>query len=125
MAGIVYPLDYGISDSGSVTVDNRGSIAAPVVATFYGPLNNPVAVAAGDSDWSLGFDLNLADGERLTVDTAAGTVLLNGTADRLYTIRTDADPLERCLLAPGETTLSLTATSGTGRLVASFRDARM
>ena len=122
MAGIAYPLDYGTSTSGALTVRNQGSLPTPFVGTFHGPLTDPVAVTVG---WSLGFDITLADGEALAVDTAAGTALLNGTADRLYLLRTDSDPLERCRLPTGRTDLSLTAAAGTGTLSVSFRDARM
>lgn len=119
---LVYPLEYGESASGSVSANNAGSEATPLVATFHGPLTDPVLVTA---DWRLGFDIVLADGEQLTVDTSAGTALLNGTADRLYLLRNDSDPLERCLLQPGFTNLSLTAPSGTGRLAVTYHDARM
>lgn len=119
---LTYPLDYGTSSSGALTADNLGSMPTPLVATFYGPLADPILTA---SSWALGFNLTLADGEQLVVDTADGTALLNGTADRLYTIRNDSDPVERCLLPPGTTNLALTATTGTGRLVVQYRDARM
>lgn len=119
---LTYALDYGTSTSGATTADNVGSMPTPVVATFYGPLSDPIVTA---STWELGFNITLADGERLVVDTAEGTALLNGTADRLYTIRNDSDPVERCLLPPGSTNLALSATTGTGRLVVQHRDARM
>lgn len=119
---LVYPLDYGTSSSGGLTATNAGSVATPLVATFYGPLTNPTLLA---SDWSLGFDINLVDGEFLTVDTSAGTAMLNDTADRLYTISNTSTPMERCLLRPGTTDLTLTAPSGTGRVTVAYRDARM
>lgn len=107
-----YPLEYGESSSGQLSATNRGSLATPLVAEFIGPLTQPILIA---SDWRMGFNITLADGETLTVDTSAGTALLNGTADRLYLIRNDSSPLERCLLRPGTTNLSLTATSEIGR----------
>jgi len=118
----IYPLEYGTSSSGQVTATNSGSVATPPVLTFYGPLTDPVLSCEA---WTLGFNLTLADGETLTVDTAEGTALLNGTADRLYAVRNDADPLERCTLPPGDTNLALIAPSGTGRVVVAYRDARM
>lgn len=118
-----YPLDYGTSASGSVGADNDGGANTPVVVVFIGPLDTPRLVASGR--WSLGFDINLAAGESLTVDTAAGTALLNGSADRTYTITTASDPLELCTLPPGHTNLVLSAVSGGGKALVSYRDARM
>lgn len=119
---LTYPLDYGTSSSGAATAYNDGAVAAPLVVTFRGPLVNPVLVA---SDWRLAFNITLAAGETLIADTAEGTALLNGTADRLYTIRNDSDPMERCVLRPGSTNLSLIADGGTGTAVVSYHDTRM
>lgn len=119
---LTYPLDYGSPATGALTLTNAGSESTPLVATFVGPLTNPGIVT---DDWSLGFTLTLATGETLTVDTAAGTAVLNGTADRLHTITATSDPVDVCLLAPGSTTLTLTAESGTGLVQIAFRDARM
>lgn len=117
-----YPSEYGTATAGGAIATNAGGMPTPVVVTFHGPLTDPVLIA---DTWASGFNLNLADGESLTVDTAAGTVLLNGSADRLYTIRNDASPLERCLLPPGTTNLTLIAAAGTGSATVTFRDARM
>lgn len=119
---LTYPLDYGTSAIGSLTVDNEGSTAAPLLVTFNGPLTNPALIT---EDWSMAWGITLAAGETLQVDTAEGTALLNGEADRLYTIRPASDPLERCLLKPGTTTLSLSATAGTGQLAVTYRHARL
>jgi hypothetical protein len=117
-----YPLDYGTSTSGSNVATNGGSVPTPPVVTFHGPLTDPKLASP---TWTLGFDITLADGETLTVDTGAGTVVLNGTADRLYTIATDSDPLELCTLPPGDTPLALVTTAGTGWVGVTFQDARM
>lgn len=119
---LAYPLQYGTFAVGSLGVVNAGSVATPLVATFNGPLDSPVLTT---DDWRLAFNISLADGESLTVDTAAGTALLNGTADRLYTIATSSDPVERCVLKPGTTNVGLTAPGGSGSLSVTYRDARM
>jgi hypothetical protein len=115
-------LDYGDSSSGAINARNAGSVATPLAVTFIGPLDTPILTA---SDWTLGFDITLVDGETLVVDTSMGTALLNGNADRAYLIRNDSDPMERCLLQPGTTNLNLIAASGTGRAEVTFRNARM
>jgi hypothetical protein len=130
--GLDYPLDYagggsggleyGVSASGSVTVSNDGSTETPLLGTLVGPLTNPVL---STPDWSLLFDITLAAGETLELDAAAGTALLNGTADRLYTIGNMSDPLEACLFPRGDTNLSLSAFAGSGQLNLTYRDARL
>lgn len=118
---LTYPLDYGATVGGSTVATNLGSMPTPLRAVFQGPLTGPVLSA---SDWSMGFDLTLAAGDTLMVDTLDGTALLNG-ADRLYTLTPASDPLERCTLRVGATDLSLAAASGTGSASVSFRHARM
>ncbi|SDL14294.1 Phage tail protein [Nocardioides sp. YR527] len=122
---ITYPLEYGTFSGGGGTANNAGAVATPVTVTFTGPLNQPALSATNHHTWAMGFDINLAAGETLVVDTADGTALLNGTADRLYTITSGSDPLERCTLNPGNTSLSLLSASGTGYATVSYRDARM
>lgn len=117
-----YPLEYGTSASGSVTVTNDGSTETPLLGTLVGPLTNPVLTTP---DWSLLFDITLAAGESLELDAAAGTAMLNGSTDRLYTIGNMSDPLEACFFPAGDTQLSLSAFAGTGQLNLSYRDARL
>lgn len=117
-----YPLEYGTASSTAAMAPNDGGAHTPLVVTFTGPLTNPQLASA---DWRLGFDMTLAAGEQLVVATAAGTALLDGTADRLYTIRPDSDPLELCLIPPDGTTLTLTAADGTGTASVTHHDARL
>lgn len=119
---LVYPLVYGTQSAGALAVTNAGTADAPLTLTFLGPLTNPRVVC---DDWTLAFDITLAGGETLAVDTGTGTALLNGTADRLSAIATDSDPLDACLLPPGASTLTLTASAGSGQVQILFRDTRM
>lgn len=121
---INYPLEYGTFTGGGATAQNEGAVATPLTVTFNGPLNEPALSATNHQSWVMGFGINLAAGEALVVDTADGTALLNG-ADRLYTITPMSDPLERCTLNPGNTSLSLLSASGTGYATVAYRDARM
>ena len=120
---LTYPLDYGTSTAGQRTATNAGNADAPATLVFRGPLTNPELVNL--DHWKLGFDLTLGDGETLTVNTSEGTALLAGTADRHYTITTASDPLERCLLAPGDNRLTLLADAGTGSVDVTWHDARL
>ena len=117
-----YPLEYGTAASTALQAGNDGSMDAPLVATFTGPLTNP---RLASTTWAMAFDLALAAGEQLVVDTAEGTALLDGTADRLYAIRSTSSPLEVCTIPPGGTTLTLTAAGGTGTASVTHRDARL
>jgi hypothetical protein len=116
-----YPLDYGASVGGSGLVTNNGSADAPLHATLAGPLTNPV-LACPDADWTLRFDLTLAAGETLTVSAAAGTVTLDG-ADRLYTLAASSSPVDACLLPPGQSSVSLAASAGSGSATLTYRHA--
>lgn len=117
-----YPLVYGTQSTGALTVSNDGTSDAPIVATFVGPLTNPRVTAPG---WALAFDITLAGGETLVVDTASGSALLNGTADRLSAISASSDPVDACVLPPGASALTLTASAGSGQVQITFRDTRM
>lgn len=119
---LTYPLEYGTASSTALMAANDGGAATPLQVTFTGPLTNPQLVSP---DWRLGFDLTLATGEQLVVDTAEGTALLDGTADRMYALRPTSDPLEFCTIPPGGTTLTLTAADGTGTATVANRDARL
>jgi len=117
---MTYPLSYGTSQGGSRPATNDGSASASPVVVFTGPLTSPALVA---DRWRLAFDLTLGAGETLVVDTGAGTALLNGEVDRLYTISATSSPLERCSLTPGTTALTLTAAAGTGQATVTYRHA--
>lgn len=119
---LVYPLDYGTSTGGAAVAVNSGTAAAPFVATFTGPLTNP-GLSSSDG-WALRFNLALAAGETLVVDTKAGTAQL-GTADRLYAIAPNSDLPEQCQLSPGSSTLSLSAAAGTGGASVTYRHTYM
>lgn len=116
-----YPLEYGTNVGNAAVVSNPGTADAPVVIDFAGPFVNPrVECSAG---WALEFETSLAAGETLTVDTAAGTVLLDG-ADRLYTIAPASDPVEGCTIpADSDASVSLSAATGTGTATVTYRPA--
>lgn len=116
---LVYPLGYGTrTGQNTGTLTNDGSAAAPVVVSFLGPMENPGITTDA---WSLSFEITLADGETLTVDTAAGSVRLNGDADRLYTITPTSTPVDGCQVPPGASSFRLAATSDTGTALVSLR----
>lgn len=98
---LVYPLDYGVAALISdLNITNEGDAPSPVLLNFQGPAKNPVLVNS-TTGAQLGFNLTIADGEYLQVNTRTGTVLLNGTADRLYTRQLTSSPILSFALNPG------------------------
>lgn len=99
---LVYPLDYGAEVLASqLIVNNTGSAPTPVILNFTGPVTNPVLINQTTQE-RLGFDIVLTMDDVLTVDTRLGTVLLNGTADRLYTRTLTSTPILSFDLQAGE-----------------------
>ena len=78
---LTFDLDWGSFNAGTFVADNAGSIQAPAVFTFHGPLTNP-RVENLTQGRTMEFLIALGAGETLTVDTAARTILIGGTASR-------------------------------------------
>ncbi|MEV4438977.1 phage tail protein [Streptomyces sp. NPDC049577] len=126
--GLDWPLDWGPAGStGNMTVVNEGDAPTAPVVEFRGPVTLPSLTRLEDGR-RLQYDITLADSDVLTVDTSAGTVLLNGTASRLYTARPDSLPEYLFQLPPGPTSLAFRAAPGPADPRASvsvtWRDAR-
>ncbi|MGD9485025.1 phage tail protein [Streptomyces sp. TRM70308] len=103
--GLAWPLDWGTAGStGAVTAVNAGEAAAHPVLEFRGPLRRPALTRLADG-LRLQYDIALAAGDVLTVDTHSGTVVLNGTASRLYTATPRSAPEQLFRLEPGATAL--------------------
>lgn len=98
---LVYPLDYGLETlSSDLIINNQGDAPSPLILSFQGPATNPTLVNTTTGQ-QLGFNIIIADGEFLQVNTRTGTVLLNGTADRLYTRQLTSSPILSFALLPG------------------------
>ncbi|WP_079051689.1 phage distal tail protein [Streptomyces sp. FR-008] len=119
-AGVLaWPLDFGEPGStGRLSVVNVGTAETHPVVEFRGPVTAPslTNVATGDV---LEYDLPLAAGDVLVVDTLAGTVRLNGTASRLYTATNRSTPERTFTFAPGTTPLMFRAAPGSNDPAAS------
>ncbi|MEU3097219.1 hypothetical protein ABZ690_21155 [Streptomyces sp. NPDC006967] len=105
-------LSFGEPGStGALTAVNLGDAPAHPVVEFRGPVTRPALtnLATGDV---LEYDLPLAAGDVLTVDTRAGTVTLNGTASRIYTATARSVPEQTFTLPRGTTNLTFRAAPG-------------
>ncbi len=99
----------GSASSDGAVVTNEGNRPTPVVFTITGPCNTPT-IRDDTYGHSLTFNIILASGESLVVDTQYKTVKLNGTLNRRNTL---VDP-DWFFLEPGTTFLRYNAVSGAG-----------
>ncbi|MCS0637218.1 phage tail family protein [Streptomyces sp. LP05-1] len=103
---LTWPLDWGRARStGDTLADNTGSAPAHPVIVFRGPCSTPT-VTDRATRRRLRYAIDLAANDELTVDTAAGTVTLNGSAARRHTAAADSGPEELFALEPGVSELS-------------------
>ncbi|MFI8929087.1 phage distal tail protein [Streptomyces sp. NPDC053474] len=109
---LAWPLNWGTPGAvGEVTVENTGSAPAHPLISVTGPCAVPRLALHDDGTW-LEYGLTLSSGDVLEIDTADGTVLLNGTASRRHTATVGSAPEELFTLAPGANRLSFRAESG-------------
>lgn len=124
---LVYPLDYGVEDlSSDLIINNLGSAPSPPIIEFVGPADHPTLVNTTTGQ-ELSFDIVLTMSDTLTVNTRTGTVLLNGTADRLYTRTLTSSPIMGFVLVPGQNEMHVFAEtwdSGSG-VNLTYRDASL
>lgn len=106
---MAWPLNFGApGSSGALVAVNTGDAETHPVIEFRGPVTTPALTNINTGD-VLEYDIPLASGDVLTVDTRAGTVLLNGGASRLYSVSSRSVPEQTFTLAPGVTNLSFRA----------------
>lgn len=105
---------------GSILADNDGTFDTPLMARIDGPATNPRLIDV-THDRFLQFNLSLAAGEWLEIDSEARTVMLNGTASRYYTIAAGSTWFD---LEPGTNEVTFRAsTSSAATLTLSWRSA--
>ncbi|MFI6883361.1 phage distal tail protein [Streptosporangium canum] len=124
---ITYPLVYGVAATPSnATCTNTGDTPTNPTLVITGPITTP-RVVNSTLTRAIEFDIDLAAGQTLVVDTDRGTVLLDGVTDRLYTRTNFSVPVEHFELAPGDNNLTLVADAfGSGAQVSvTWRSASM
>ncbi|MER6319454.1 phage tail protein [Streptomyces sp. NPDC001581] len=103
---LVWPLDWGqAAKTGDAGAENTGSAPTHPLITFRGPCGTP-SVTERTTRRRLRYAIDLTAGDELVVDTAAGTVTLNGTASRRHTATADSSPEELFAFGPGVAELS-------------------
>ncbi|RSM63678.1 phage tail protein [Amycolatopsis sp. WAC 01376] len=79
---LAFPLDFGTGATGGrLSLENNGTVAAWPTWKISGPCADPVLINTQTGE-ELAFQIQLAAGEVLVVDTDARTVLLQGLASR-------------------------------------------
>ncbi|SOB83133.1 hypothetical protein [Streptomyces sp. 1331.2] len=98
-------LDWGTAGStGTLTAVNAGDAPAPAVLAIRGPVVSPsVTCVRTGRTWA--YDIELAVGDELLVDAAAGTVTLAG-ASRIYTATPLSAPEQLLVIPPGESSFA-------------------
>ncbi len=99
----------GSSGSDGVFVTNAGNRSTPPTFVITGPAETPT-IRDDTYGHSLTFNISLAAGETLEVNTQYRTVLLNGSINRRSTL---VEP-DWFFLEPGQTFIRYNALSGTG-----------
>jgi hypothetical protein len=115
VAGLVYPLtyplDYGATPVGASGVfNNVGDAPSPVRFRITGPAVNPIITNATTGKF-IKFNIVMVDGETLDIKTSDGSVIFNGTSDRLYTRDVTSSPILSMELAEGLNEIRVNATS--------------
>ncbi|MCX4824251.1 phage tail family protein [Streptomyces sp. NBC_01142] len=116
---LAWPLSFGAPGStGAVTAANVGDADTHPVIEFRGPVVRPSLTNIGTGD-VLEYDIALAADDVLSIDTAAGTVVLNRTASRIYTATSRSVPEQTFTFPPGTSTLHFRAATGSSDPAAS------
>lgn len=124
MVGFGFPLgfDFGFGSavvSDSVIVTNMGNRPTPPTFIITGPVNTPI-IRDETNGHILTFNITLAAGETLTVNTQYKTVMLNDTTNR----RSSLEDPDWFFLEKGDTNIRYTAYDGTGsQMTVQFRSA--
>jgi hypothetical protein len=110
--GLVYPLTYGLTygtagNPGQVALTNPGTADAAIVFTVTGGLSSGFEVSAAGQ--RITYPYEVPAGQTLVIDTAAGSALVEGTADRRGYL-TNSDWMQ--VPAGGSLTVQFTSLGG-------------
>jgi hypothetical protein len=115
------PFVFGAAGAGgAIAATNDGTIDTPWVITFTGPLVAPTVEHTAQSRTLSLSGATLAAGETVVIDSAARTVLLNGTTSRYSWLSSSS---QWWTLEPGANALRFGAASGSGTCQVAYRDA--
>ncbi len=110
-----------ITPGGAEFLVNDGDIATNPIIKINGPVVDPV-ITNDTLERILRFNITLADGKQLIVDTDAGTVTLDGD-DRMDTLSSLSVPVEEWVIPAGTSRISYATTSGSAHIELLFASA--
>lgn len=115
-----FPHSFGTVSGGAVNCMNNGITDTWPIIVWEGPLTNPEATLTATGE-TLGVTITLAAGETLVADFKEKTVLLNNIASRTGLV---VRPTSTWFaLPPGNSSVRLSASAGTGTMLVTWRDA--
>jgi hypothetical protein len=106
----LYSASASLPKDVEVTVENEGDVETHPIIKIPGPSTNPV-LTNSTSGKLIGFDLILAGGEELEVDTWAGTARVDGALVN-SSLSGFSLPIEDWTLSPDESVIEYTTDSG-------------
>lgn len=113
-----WPLTWPGSTASAAILTNLGNVPTYPNVRFDGPLTNP-AITNLNTGQTVSLTISIATGDWVDLNFANRTVLINGAVNR-YPYLDDAD---WWAIAPGNTTVALTADAGTGTALITWRSA--
>lgn len=122
--GLTFPMSMpftisGVLDEGTLDLTNTGTADAELLFRIDGPVNNPaVTLQRDDGIRSISVDVNVSSGYYLEIDTAARSVLLNGSISQRGVTSTEGEDWPT--LPPGVSTVRFRG-SGSGTLTVRYR----
>lgn len=117
---VTYPVTYGASSSANTVVNNTGPEDVYPIIDIYGPTSYPVITNQTTGKY-LALDINIADGEVLTIDTRNRIILLGGV-NSLYALDLESSWI---YLAPGNNTINVATEGGAGHVDLRYRVSRL
>lgn len=115
----VAPFVFGSDPGADVAISNVGTVPTDWVAVISGPVISP-RIEHVEQGRSLEFDLTVASGETLVLDSRTKSALLNGTASRYSSLTTASRWFQ---IPAGASTMRMRAASGSGSTLLTFRPA--
>lgn len=116
---VSFPLSFGSSSGGRVTVFNPGSAPAFPVITIRGPINSPLVTNETHGS-AVGISLNLVAGDTVVIDMLKRTIVQGGSTNRMGSMTKSGF----WALMPGENVIRLTANAyDAGSATLDFRPA--